>query len=176
MGLNYLNLDEQTRTFMIEEIDMDIAADRIHLSSYLSETGRADWTGLLKQAAESFTDVWLGEQLRLSGRLSSTAQRRKPKGGYSTVKVPITAHQTLSEGEFNRFYIRGLCRRAIEDGIPHVVIYRAKSVTHPRPESEAVIDTAFDSTALLADLREKVGVETSTGFPGPNSGISARLP
>ena len=25
------------------------------------------------------------------------------------VKVPVTAPQTLAEGEFNRFYIRGVC-------------------------------------------------------------------
>lgn len=155
---------------------MDIAGDRIYLSSYLSETGRADWPDLLRQAAESFNDVWFGEQLRLSGRLNQTAQRRKPKGGYTTVRVPVTAHQTLSEGEFNRFYIRGLCRLAIENKIPHVIIYRARSSKNPRPESEASIGREIDPALYLADLREHVGVETSSGFPGPNSGLSVKLP
>lgn len=42
------------------------------------------------------------------------------------VKVPVTAPETLSEGEFNRFYARGLCRVAISLGIAAVQVYRAK--------------------------------------------------
>jgi hypothetical protein len=176
MPLNYLNLDDKTRKFMVEEIDLDVNKGIIYLSSYLSDTGRVDWPNLLRAAAQSGTDASFGEQLRLKGRLNTTAQRKKPKGGYTTVKVPVTAHETLSEGEFNRFYIRGLCRRAIEDKIPYVVVYRAKSVENPRPESERKIGMQIAPAVLLADLRENVEVETSSGFPGPNSGLCVKLP
>ena len=98
MGLNYLDLDERTRKSMVQEITMDIKAGKMYLSSYLSQTGIADWPGLLLEAAESADDTWFGEQLRQNGRLNTTAQRRKPKGGYATVRVPVTAHETLSEG------------------------------------------------------------------------------
>jgi hypothetical protein len=177
MPLTYLNLDDRTRHFMLEEIDMDANAGKIYLSSYLSPTGQADWPALLRRAAQSETDGWFGAQLRLSSRLNTMGQRRKPKGGgYTMVRVPITAHETLSEGEFNRFYIRGLCRRAIADNIPDVIVYRAKAVDNPRPESQHKIGAHEDPAILLRDLREHVGVETSSGFPGPNSGLSVKLP
>jgi len=176
MELNHLNLDETTRGLMLEEIDADAKENKIYFSSYLSERGREDWTGLLKSAATSGTDEVFGHQLQQLGRLNKTAQRKKPKGGYSTVNVPITAHETLSEGEFNRFYIRALCRRALATKMLGLIIYRAKEVEVPRPESQQKIGNQVDPSLLLADLRANVGVETSSGFPGPNSGLSVKLP
>ena len=46
---------------------------------------------------------------------------------------------------------------------------------HPRPESEAKIGERYDPKVVLADMREHVGVETSSGFPGPNTGLSVNL-
>lgn len=177
MGLNYVNLDDQTRKFMVEEIDTDVANETIYLSSYLSDAGLADWATLLRTAAERHDDGWLAEQLRGTGRLKHVTERRKPKGGYTTVKVPVTAPETMAEGEFNRFYVRGLCRRAIEEGIDQVIVYRAKEVMNPRPDSQAKIGSEYDPTTLLADLRATIGVEPALGLPpGPNSGLTARLP
>jgi hypothetical protein len=161
---------------MIEEIEKDKKEGKLYFSSYLSEVGRNDWPELLLAAAKSGNDVTFGNELRIGGRLNAMGQRKKPGGGFTMVKVPVTAHETLSEGEFNRFYIRALCRRAIEDKVPHVIAYRAKQVEKPRPESIAIEDQPFDPSTVLADLRTNVGVETSSGFPGPNSGMSVKLP
>ena len=92
-------------------------------------------------------------------------------------KVPVNAADTLAEGEFNRFYLRGLCRRALENGEKELVIYRAKPVSQPRRESERKLGTTVDAEALLRDLREHLGVDSALGLPpGPNSGLSAKLP
>lgn len=176
MGLDYKNLDERTRRFMLEEVDADTEAAKLYFSSYLSERGKTDWPALLRDAAKGGNDVSFGNELRKNERLNKTAQRKKKNGGYTTVNVPITAHETLSEGEFNRFYIRGICRRAIDEKIPHVEVYRAKQVAEPRPESQAMIGQKINPAVLLEDLRQNVGVETSSGFPGPNSGLSIKLP
>jgi len=177
MPLRYLNLDDQTRRFMVEEIDMDIASGALYLSPWLTERGRQDWPQLLRDAAVSGTDATLAAQIPLQGRLAQTAQRKKPKGGFTTYSVPVTAPETMAEGEFNRFYVRGLCRRAIEDGIQQLIIYRAKAVMTPRPGSEEKIGTSVDSAAILADLRTTIGVEPALGMPpGPNSGLTLKLP
>jgi hypothetical protein len=88
------------------------------------------------------------------------------------------AAEVLSESEFNRYYIRALARRAIEDGIAELVVYRAKQVNSPRPESEALVETTISPEDLLEDLRSHPGDEPpSLGVPsGPNSGLSVRLP
>ena len=75
----------------------------------------------------------------------------------------------------NRYYIRGLCRKAIADG-GEIEAYRAKNVNDPRPESQALIGTEMNANQLLEDLRTHNGVDTALGLPsGPNSGISARI-
>jgi hypothetical protein len=73
--------------------------------------------------------------------------------------------------------MRGLCARAKAEGTTRAVIYRAKHVTNPRPESEIMIGTDVEVDQLLADLRTHIGTDTALGLPsGPNSGLSIRLP
>jgi hypothetical protein len=94
------------------------------------------------------------------------------------VKVPYTAAQTLSEGEFNRYYIRALCLRALKEE-RELEVYRAKEVSDPRPESQRMIGLILDTKraeTLLNDLRINVGVDTALGLPnGPNSGLSVKI-
>ncbi len=177
MGLQYMHLDPATRRFMVEEVDLDVAGGTLYLSPWLSEGGRRDWSGLLREAVDRHNDDWLANQLRQRGRILETAIRRKPRGGTTTYRVPDTAPFTMSEGEFNRCYIRGLCRRAIEEHVGHLIVYRAKTVENPRPESEQRIGTHVDPQTILADIRSNPGVETAFGIPpGPNSGLCVRLP
>lgn len=175
MALQLENLDEPTRQFMLDEFEQDMKEGRLYISSRLNDAGQREYESLLRKTIKSGDDSSLAEGLR--GKMKLTEQRRKQKGGFTTAKVPVTAHNTLAEGEFNRFYARGLCRRALEDGIPELVIYRAKQVVDPRPESLAMIGTKIDAKLLLEDLRTHPGVDTALHLPpGPNSGLSVRLP
>jgi len=175
--LNLANLDAATRAQMVAEISADVDARRLYLSNRLSVAGAQEYPRLLREAAERSNDGWLANELRQPGRLNEMEERRKPKGGTTMVRVPVTAPETLAEGEFNRFYIRGLCLRSIAEGIEELTIYRAKEVDNPRPGSEAKIGERISAQALLADLRANVGVDTALGLPpGPNSGLSVRLP
>ena len=177
MALHLVDLDQRTRDLMLSEVDADVAAETLYFGSYLSDEGRADYESLLKEAVTSGDDSSLEAAFGTAGRMARTTQRRKPRGGYTTAKVPVTAPQTLAEGEFNRFYLRALCLRANEDAIESLLIYRAKVVQNPRAASEARIGTSVEAAALLEDLRANPGVDTALGLPsGPNSGLSARLP
>jgi hypothetical protein len=173
MPLKLVNLDAQTRPQILAEIDADVRAAKLYYGARLSPRGRQDYPQLLRQTAEIHDDSWLATELRKDGRLNQMEEKRKPKGGTTMAHVPITAPETLAEGEFNRFYIRGLCLRALAEGITHLTIYRAKEVEHPRPESVAKIGQKIPAQALLNDLRANVGVDTAFGLPaGPNSGLS----
>jgi hypothetical protein len=175
--LNHEILDLQVRQHMLEELAMDIQAGSLYLSPRLSARGLQDYPMLLEEAVRNHDDGWLENELRQNGRINATEQRRKPKGGYTIANVPITAAETMAEGEFNRFYIRGLCRDVLANGLLEVEVYRAKDVAHPRMESQQMIGRCLQAQALLDDLRTSQGVDTALGLPpGPNSGLSARRP
>lgn len=90
--------------------------------------------------------------------------------------MPFNAAETLGEGEFNRFYSRGLCARAIAEQVSGVRVYRAKDVASPRSASISMVGQVFDPAILLDDLRTHIGVEPALGLPpGPNSGLSIEL-
>ena len=99
---------------------------------------------------------------------------RTPSGGYTIKHVPHTAAETLAEGQFNRYYILGLCRRALAEGKANVFVYRAKPVLDPRPESERLIGQSRDPSELIEQLRP---VQSSLGHEllRPNSGLSVHL-
>lgn len=178
MGLNLVNLTGEVRRYMLEEIEMDIASAKgIYLSTRLNERGIAAYPNLLKTASQDHNDDWLADQIENNGLLNAREQKRKPKGGFTWADVPYTAPETLAEGEFNRFYARALCRHAIDSGVGEVVVYRAKAVMNARSASEAKIGTRINAHVLLNDLRTHQGMDTALGLPpGPNSGLSVRLP
>ena len=176
MALNLINLDAVTRKYMLDKIESDERAGRLYISSRLSNRGASDYPALLKAAATAADDSFLANELRAPGRLNPT-EPRNTKNGVTWAKVPITAPETMAEGEFNRFYARGLCRRAIDEGKPKVRVYRAKQVMNPRSLSEALLGQLFEAEKLLEDLRVHIGTDTSLGLPdGPNSGLSICLP
>ncbi len=177
MAFNYEHLDAQTRQYMQKEVDLDMSRGALYISSRLNPQGIEKYPSLLKEAIQSHEDAWLADELRCTNCMNATEERRKRGGGFSTVRVPITAPETLAEGEFNRFYARGLCIRAIEDGIAELVVCRGKQVMQPRPESEAMIGKRILAKMLLEDLRKSQGVEPALGLPpGPNSGLTVRFP
>lgn len=177
MALTLSNLDERTRGFMLKELEEDNAAGKLYISSRLTASGKKDYPTILREAIQNGTDTSLASKLDVPGMLVSTESKTSSKGRGFTSAVPKNAAETLAEGEFNRFYSRGLSRRAIEDKIPNLVIYRAKEVAVSRPDSEAKIGTLVPAQKLLEDLRTSNGVDPALGLPsGPNSGLSVELP
>jgi hypothetical protein len=76
---------------MLEEFQRDAAAGSIYLSNYLNEGGCERWPDLLREALAGGNDDSLANSLRLAGCFRTHAQRRKPKGGFTMVAVPVTA-------------------------------------------------------------------------------------
>jgi hypothetical protein len=90
----------------------------------------------------------------------------------------VTAAQTMAEGEFNRYYARGVCIRALAEtgSDATVTVYRARESANARSASVALIGTTPSAAALLEDLRTHIGMDTALRLPpGPNSGLSVHL-
>lgn len=167
---NFKNLDQDTRNEMDVEICNDITNKQLYLSSRLSGIGIADYPDLLKKSVYHYDDRWLAEQLTQKNRLLQVEQTAR-----GVRKIPFNAATMLAEGEFNRYYMRGLCRIAIINNV-NVEVYRAKPVDISRILSEHKIGQIVDPKILLHDLRINIGVDTALGLPaGPNSGLSIKL-
>lgn len=167
MPLHYANLDESTRSFMLSEIDLDLAHGKLHISQHLNELGKQNYVSLLRDAIEHHDDVWIAQQLLHRGYMADSAQGKEG---------PVDAPELLSEKVFNQYYIRGLCVRVLEEGMNHIEIYRGKPANRSRPDAEAMIGKRLNAKALLADLRESSSVNAALGLPsGQSSGLTIRM-
>ena len=177
MGIYYKNLDEKTREFMLKELEMDTEQAKIYIIPRLKSLGPSNWINMMKEAITHHNDDWLANQLKVMRYMNTHETRKTKTGKVINAKVPVNASETLAEGEFNRYYARGLCVRAIAEGIDEVVVYRGKDVQNPRIESQNKIGQRVKAKDLLEDLRRSLGVEPALGIPpGPNSGLTICLP
>src|SRR5260370_11534478 len=122
-----------------------------------------EWPSLLLDAARHGNDSWVAEKFRSKRRMNATTQRRNGSSKAIICKVPETAPETLAEREFNRFYIRAICRRAIAECVSRVIIYRGQSVSTPRSASQQNIGCALDPLALLEAIRGAAQSDNTAG-------------
>jgi hypothetical protein len=170
----FRNLDDSTRAYMLKEIGADDASGKIYPSKRFNETGEKKYTEFLKQTVQTGTESTLANLLRTRNCFKEL-ETKTVKGKPIQAKVPSNAAEVFAEGEFNRYYLRGLCLRAIEEGVM-IEIYRARESITPRELSSGLIGKLIDPQSLLSDLRENTGVDTALGLPpGPNSGLSGKL-
>lgn len=174
MGLQFFDLDEVTRQHALAEIDADAAGAGFYISNYLTVQGAGQWPALLREACRAGNDDTLERSLGVARAFKAQVERRRPQGGFTLVAVPVTAAQTLSQGQFAMYYMRALALRALAEG-RRLLVYRAKTSERPRPESEAMIGTYLDPQQVLDVLRRTKGVEPEIDIPLPNSGLCVRL-
>lgn len=170
MYLDYQNLNDETRQIMLSEIRADAQNGRLYMSKRLSERGQTDYPNLLEVAAEKHDDEWLGDQLTEHRRIKESETTKLGKVKHT----PHDAHETLAMGEFNSYYIRALCLRAISES-RSIVIYRARQNESPRPESEAAIGQNPNPQLLLEALRLPIEQRPRDVIPKPNSGLTIKF-
>ena len=158
---------------MLAEFDRDVAAGALFVSDRLSPAGRDGYPALLRDAIENGADSTLQLELEAPGMLNSHEKPHMRQGKLVTPKMNKQAAQVMAEGEFNRFYIRGLCLVVQAESPDEVEVYRARESSWARPESEALIGRLLGAAELLDDLRTHIG-EEPTLLPYVNSGLSCR--
>lgn len=175
MPFNFENLDERVRGLMLSEVDRDVADRTLYASVRLTSQGAAAWESMFRSACQTGDDATLAAALGAPGGPNIKSGEPNPRSPTGNDKdVPYNAATTMAEGEFNRFYIRALCVRALEDGT-NLEVYRARPSANPDTASRAKVGSSPDPAELLTDLRSHQGVATALGLPPhPNSGLSVR--
>jgi hypothetical protein len=174
MSFEFRHLDDVTRVYMLAEIQAARQEKNLYYSRRFNDQGITRWPELLQEAARRHDDHWLAYRLEAEGLMKGLEGARTPSGGYTIKHVPHTAAETMAEGQFNRYYILGVCRRALAAGKPSVTVYQAKQRTEHPPELDELIGAALDAQALHADLRRH---QTSLEHEllQPNSSLSVCL-
>ena len=174
MPLQYLDLDPTTRRYSLAELDRDIASDLLIVSDWLRPGTVSQYQRLLHDALSYYDDLWLETQVQ--GLLVDFKVRQTPSGGETTARVPEHAPRVLAEMDFNRYYMRGLCARALTEGRAEVEVYRARLSSQPRPESAELEGERLSAADVLEELRAlTAGTLPDATLGKPNSGLSVRL-
>jgi len=165
------NLDETTRRYMLIEVEQAIKTSQLHLSRRFTAQGRESYPDLLREAVRTGSEDSLAAALH-----QQQCFEEREVYGTGTRRVPASAARTFAEGEFNTFYMRGVCHRAIQEGC-QVEVYRAKEGVTTRSASKLVEGQRHDPKRTLLLFRHSPsGQHRGPGIPaGANSGLSLRL-
>src|SRR5260370_37487597 len=112
MALNLANLDETTRQFMLEEIEYDIAQNKLHYSPRLRAAGKQLYPDMLRRAARKGTNLTLTREARDPGRPTTTEDSKSPKGAPDAAAAPVTAADPLARAEHSPGNARRVFLRA----------------------------------------------------------------
>lgn len=190
---NLVNLEE-VRNEMVSEIQADIESDSLYKSPRLTQQGIDKFTVALLEAAKSKTPEQFAKSIgredfkgydsvRPKGygkqrhkQLNSRERQPRPHGkGMRQQRIPKNAGQLLCQSEFNKYYMRAVCVKAISQGQAFVTVYRARPLRKPTLSSTAAIGKSINALELLECLRTGANTK-SLGLPShPNSGISVKL-
>jgi hypothetical protein len=176
MSLDLLHLDARTRQCMLAELDADVATGSLYRSPQLSDAGSEQYQGLLRAAIESGAEDTFAEALA-----RHDAVRRPNRWQHAREVGPDEALADvtfrIAERDFHRFYIRGLCCRALEQGVDLLVIYRARPADPGRAAMDSMIGVRISVRSLLEDLRGAFRTLPPHGLPQcRDPGLSVRLP
>src|SRR3954467_11789420 len=122
MPLQYENLDPATRRYALAELEHDQATGAFHISERLRPEGAGEYERLLHEALRYYDDRWLEEHA--SDLLVEYEARKSKSGAQTKARVPHMAARMLAEGDFNRYYMRGVSVRAMQEGRQVVEVYR----------------------------------------------------
>lgn len=151
-----------------------MSSNMLYLSTRLAQAGHSEYPKHLRKA------IFEGDEQTLAIAISSAHfwnehEQRIRKGKPYFAAVPSNAAEVLAEGEFNCFYMRGLCCRLLDEGVAEVEIYRAKDVANPRMGERVNHGDRLPCQDVLEDLRSRDHGASKIGIPrGPASGLSVR--
>lgn len=125
MRMHFEELDEVTRQYMLREFEYEINSDNPYYSKGLSARGIEVFRDLMRQAIEEGNEQTLKTAL-CRAELWKPRESYVFKGVTRTRRVNVRqAAQRLALTEFNTWYVRGLAKRLMNEGVTHCQVYRA---------------------------------------------------
>lgn len=125
MGMEFEELDEITRRYMLDEFEKEQARGNPYRPKVLSEAGQSVFPNLVREAIQSGNEETLTRSLANSTYWNSTETYIR-NGVTRERRVNVQqAAERLGLTEFSTWYVRGLAKRLIDEGISRCQVYRA---------------------------------------------------
>ena len=124
MAMNFEELDDITRGFMLREFEAELAGNP-YISDGLSPEGRGAFPGLMRDAIRRGNEESLATALAQPRYWHPAETYRTKTGRIAERRVNVQhAAERLALTEFNTWYVRGLGRRLMDEGVTHCQAYR----------------------------------------------------
>jgi hypothetical protein len=171
-----VNLTKEVRWLMADEFEKVAASGSLFVPNFLTEEGRDFYTSLFRDATLNSGPEWLLAALLEDGYVAA-AEAPGRQGGAAARIVSPKVIEALVMGEFNRIYCRAVCRVAIENKTPAVVVYVAEELAEPIPEIMKHDGRCLPAEALY-DWMRTANLDDFLGLPSEcrRSALSVRLP
>src|ERR1043165_5568625 len=117
MAMNFEELDDTTRQFMLTEFEAEEMGGAPYRSKALTREGLVSFPGLMREAIRIGNEQSLAKSLLKPDFWHETESY--VRGGIERTRRlnPQQAAERLALTEFNTWYVRGLARRLMEEGI-----------------------------------------------------------
>jgi hypothetical protein len=134
--MNFEELNDGTRSWMLKEFQKEEGNGSPYRSKDMSEHGKSEFPKIMEKAIKTGNEVTLGQELPKASFWLSVSNRYR-NGKWIRVTInPRAWAERLALTEFNTWYVRGLSRKLIEEGVEHCEVYRAEPTWDPRPECQ----------------------------------------
>lgn len=144
--MNYLDLDPNTRKWMLEEFNAEQSQTNHFQPTELNQTGLRAFPDIMRQVIQNGNIDSLATALSDPSFWNPTrTYMRKGKPVTQTID-PSSSAKRLAHSEFNTWYTRGFARRLKEEGQTECEVYRADSAAQPNCEC-----TSLENTTVLVD-------------------------
>jgi hypothetical protein len=148
---NFMDLDETTRKWMLIEFQKEYTSPNPYFGKALTSTGRQAFINEMTRTIQNPN----GNEEALALALSNPS---------NWIDHPESNAKRLAITEFNTWFVRGLCRRLIEENIEYCEVYRAGPADEPRAECTSWEGRRFRVQDVYNGHRARY-------WPIPNPGI-----
>ena len=131
--MNYEELDETTRKWMLEEFNTEQSQEH-YQSKSMNQAGLAAFPDIMRTAIQSGNIESLARDLSNTSLWNPTKTRRTKSGTTDIPIKPEVEAKMVAHSEFNTMYTRGFARRLKEEGVEKCEIYRADRANEPKCE------------------------------------------
>jgi hypothetical protein len=147
-------LAPEIRRLMLEELLWSFEHEKFYFSKYLTEPGHKEYPRMLHQALATGTPDSLEESLSAQGMFREESPRK--------------SIQTFAWDEFNKYYMRALCRWVQDHGGYELTVIRGRHSESSRSSSDALLGQTKEAASFLNGLRHSPKINPF----GANSGLT----